>query len=276
MLFQVIAAHLSTLRNKNDYANRVYGIIDDDVTNNKLYDSGFTKTITNLKENKLINLGAAIPTISASGTDAARETNKNEAIKLMIGAAKSDSKPAVPATKHGWYYPLTRFDGYSNVRYNKGVGPSTVINNLLYTTVYNPDKVYGNAASCAAKITGGSERQVYRLPYGVCMDNASVTGTGGFTPAGQGIQELAIGAFNKDNTDIKVLIGTTTITDRADAAKRAKYGTDGIKGDSNIKDLYSGENNSTTEVDGDGSAVEYLFNERYTLQPRAWYERKKQ
>ena len=270
------SAPLSTLRNKNDYANRVYGIIDDDVTNNKLYDSGFTKTITNLKENKLINLGAAIPTISASGTDAARETNKNEAIKLMIGAAKSDSKPAVPATKHGWYYPLTRFDGYSNVRYNKGVGPSTVINNLLYTTVYNPDKVYGNAASCAAKITGGSERQVYCLPYGVCMDNASVTGTGGFTPAGQGIQELAIGAFNKDNTDIKVLIGTTTITDRADAAKRAKYGTDGIKGDSNIKDLYSGENNSTTEVDGDGSAVEYLFNERYTLQPRAWYERKKQ
>ena len=270
------SAPLSTLRNKNEYANRVYGIIDDDVTNNKLYDSGFTKTITNLKEINLVDLGAAISTISASGTDAARETNKDEAIKLMIGASKNGSTPAVPATKHGWYYPLTRFDGYSNVRYNKGVGPSTVINNLLYTTVYNPDKVYGNAASCAAKITGGSERQVYCLPYGVCMDNASVTGTGGFTPAGQGIQELAIGAYNAANTDIKVLIGTTTISERIEAANRAKYGKDGFKDDSNIKDLYSGENNSTTQDDGDGSAVEYLFNERYTLQPKAWYERKKQ
>ena len=270
------SAPLSTLRNKNEYANRVYGIIDDDVTNNKLYDSGFTKTITNLKEINLVDLGAAISTISASGTDAARETNKDEAIKLMIGASKNGSTPAVPATKHGWYYPLTRFDGYSNVRYNKGVGPSTVINNLLYTTVYNPDKVYGNAASCAAKITGGSERQVYCLPYGVCMDNASVTGTGGFTPAGQGIQELAIGAYNAANTDIKVLIGTTTISERIEAANRAKYGKDGFKDDSNIKDLYSGENNSTTQNDGDGSAVEYLFNERYTLQPKAWYERKKQ
>ncbi|WP_201587807.1 pilus assembly protein [Psychrobacter jeotgali] len=268
------SAPLSTLRNNNDYANRVYGIIDDDITNKNLYDTGFTKTIKDLKENKLVNLGAAIPTISASGTPAIRETNKEDAIKLMIGTAKKGTTPAVQATKHGWYYPLTRFDGYSNVRYNKGVGESTVINNLLYTTVYNPDKIYGNAASCAAKITGGSERQVYCLPYGVCMDKASISGTGGFTPAGQGIQELAIGAFNKDFTDIKVLIGTTTLTDRIDAAKRAKYGTDGFKDGSNIKDLYPGENNGTSQVNSDGSAVEYLFNERYTLQPKAWYEQK--
>ena len=147
---------------------------------------------------------------------------------------------------------------------------------MLYTTVYNPDKVYGNTASCSAKIMGGSERQLYCLPYGVCMDETSITGTGGFTPAGQGIQELAIGAYNADNTDIKVLIGTTTIADRIDAAKRAKYGTDGFKDNSNIKDLYPGENNSATQNNGDGSAVEFLFNERYTLQPKAWYERKKQ
>lgn len=269
------SAPLSSLRNNNAYANRVYGIIDNDVTNKDLYVAGFTKTIKDLKENKLVNLGDEIPKIAIAATDATREVNKNNAIKLMIGAAKDGTTAAVEATKYGWYYPLTRFDGYNNVRYNKGIGESTVINNLLYTTVYNPDKVYGNAASCAAKITGGSERQLYCLPYGVCMDKTSISGTGGYTPAGQGIQELAIGAYNAANTDIKVLIGTTTIADRIEAAKRADYGIDGFKDDSNIKDLYPGEGNSTTQVNGDGSAVEYLFNERYTLQPKAWYERKK-
>src|SRR5690606_41347503 len=61
---------------------------------------------------------------------------------------------------------------------------------------------------------GGSERQIYCLPYGVCMEDTSISGTGGFVPAGQGIQELALGAYNADNTDVKVLIGTTTIADR--------------------------------------------------------------
>ena len=269
------SAPLSKQRS-NTYANRVYGIIDNDVTNKDLYKSGFTKAIVNLTEAKLVDLGAAIPTKGAQTTNVTREEKKDAAIASMIGAAKDGSTPAVAATKNGWYYPLTRFDGYSNVRYNKGIGESTVINNLLYTTVYNPDKLYGSTKSCAAKIAGGSERQVYCLPYGVCMESTSISGTGGFIPAGQGIQELAIGAYNAANTDIKVLIGTTTIADRIEAAKRAKYGTDASKDGSNIKDLYSGENNSTTQNNGDGSAIEYLFNERYTLQPKAWYEQKKQ
>ena len=68
-----------------------------------------------------------------------------------------------------------------------------------------------------------------------------------------------------------MLIGTTTIADRIEAANRAKYGEDSVKDESNIKDLYSGTDEATQD-NGDGSAVEYLFNERYTLQPKAWYE----
>ena len=266
------SAPLSILRDDNDYANRVYGIIDNDVTHADLFKSGFSKTVANLTEAKLVNLGDKLPTI-AQATDATRKTEKEKAIASMIGKAQSGGTAAVPASKNGWYYPLTRFDGYSNVRYNKGIGDSVVINNLLYTSVYNPDKVYGNTASCTAKITGGSERQIYCLPYGVCMEDTSISGTGGFVPAGQGIQELALGAYNADNTDVKVLIGTTTIADRIEAANRAKYGKDGVKDKSNIKDLYSGTDKATQD-NGDGSAVEYLFNERYTMQPKAWYERK--
>ncbi|WP_372885899.1 pilus assembly protein PilY [Psychrobacter sp.] len=250
------SAPLSTLRSDNTYANRVYGIIDNDVTNADLYKSDFTTSVKDLTESKLTNLATALGSAP------------NEAAKI---AAKS---AMVEGTKQGWYYPLTRFDGYNNVRYNKGVGDSVVINNLLYTTVYNPDKLYGTVSSCSAKISGGSERQLYCLPYGICMEASSGTGTGGYLPAGQGIQELTLGAYNEENTDLKVLIGNRTITERALEINRAGYGTDTFKNDSNIKDLYPGEESRPTQVGGDGTAGEYIFNERYTMQPRIWYERK--
>ena len=258
------SAPLSTLRNNNAYANRVYGIIDSDITHADLYKNGFTPAVQNITEGELVNLAT---TLGATPSEAEKEAAKVNMIK---------------GSKQGWYYPLTRFDGYNNVRYNKGVGDSAVINNLLYTTVYNPDKQYGTVASCAAKISGGSERQLYCLPYGICMNDpsgtgtgtGSLSGTGGYIPAGQGLQELTLGAYDKDNTDIKVLIGTTTIIERIKAANRAGYGVDGSKNESNMKDLYPGEQNRPTQANGDGTAAEFLFNERYTLQPRAWYERK--
>ena len=261
---------LSTLRSNNDNANRVYGIIDTDVGRSDL----FTAADTSLGMNNSINEGSLV-NLAATLGNTPTEDKKKQAKALLLGTAATSTTASV-AAKKGWYYPLTRFDGYNNVRYNKGVGDSVVINNLLYTTVYNPDKQYGTVNSCSAKITGGSERQVYCLPYGICMDPASTTGTGGFTPAGQGIQELTLGAFNDKNTNLKVLIGTTTIADRILEANRNNYNQGSGSGFGDTQ--YSGGNggNSTPKpiiAGGDGSAVEYIFNERYTLQPRAWYER---
>nr|WP_317199491.1 PilC/PilY family type IV pilus protein [uncultured Psychrobacter sp.] len=229
------SAPLSKLRDNNAYANRVYGIIDSDLTRSDLYTTS-TYDVQNITEANLVNLAT---TLGNTPT----ETAKINAKAAMIAG-----------TQNGWYYPLTRFDGNNNVKYNKGLGDSAVINSLLFTTVYNPDKQYGNPNSCTAKIRGGSERQLYCLPYGVCMDSTSVTGTGGFIPAGQGIQELVLGAFNEDNTNFKVLIGTTTIGERIEASNRVNFNGGGGGG-------------------GDGSAPEYIFNERYTVQPRVWYER---
>ena len=255
---------LSTLRSSNDNANRVYGIIDTDVTKGDLLTgTSVSLGVNNLTESSLVNLATSLANAPSEAT--------------ALKAAKDTVKASmIDGSKKGWYYPLTRFDGYNNVRFNKGVGDSVVINSLLYTTVYNPDKQYGSVNSCAARIAGSSERQVYCLPYGICMDSASITGTGGFTPAGQGIQELTLGAFNKDNTNLKVLIGTTTINERILEANRNAYNTG--KGSGFGDTQYSGGNggNSTPKpiiAGGDGSAVEYIFNERYTLQPKAWYER---
>jgi type IV pilus assembly protein PilY1 len=252
------SAPLSTLRNNDTHANRVYGIIDSDVTKTSLYDATPTLTVQNLTEGNLTNLATELG------------VNPDEAKKNTAKAAM------IAGTKQGWFYPLTRFDGFNNVRYNKGVGDSVVINDLLYTTVYNPDKQYYEVDSCTAKIAGGSERQLYCLPYGVCMDTTSKSGTGGYVPAGQGIQELTLGAFDAANTDIKVLIGTTTLDSRVDPDNRTDYGTDTLKDGSNIKDQIQSNSGSTTskpvQAGGDGSAAEFLFNERYTLQPRAWYK----
>ena len=228
------SAPLSKLRDDNTYANRVYGIIDSDLTRSDLYTTSTFNT-QNITETNLVNLSEALGSTPT-------ETVKNNAKASMIAG-----------TKKGWYYPLTRFDGKANVKYNKSLGNSAVINSLLFTTIYNPDKQYGSVNNCTAKIRGGSERQLYCLPYGVCMEDTSITGTGGFIPAGQGIQELTLGAFNKDNTNLKVLIGTTTLAERVKAENRVDYNGGG--------------------GGSDGSGSEYIFNERYTIQPRVWYER---
>ena len=223
------SAPLSKIRDSNANANRVYGIIDRDVTNSELYATGFTKTVVDLDDSKLVNLETALGS-------SATENKKKDAIQLMLGKAAVGNNALVTA-KSGWYYPLTRFNGEKDVKYNKGMGESTVIDSMLYTTVYNPDKQYGTPASCSARVAGGSERQLYCLPYGVCMDATSKTGTGGFIPAGQGIQELAIGAFNENNTNIKALVSTTTLADRIKASNRVD------------------------STGGDASAAEYLFSE---------------
>ena len=258
------SAPLSKVRTDNAFANRVYGIIDTDVTSASLYTEGFIKTILDLKEQeesepgRLINLSTKL---GDTPTSVVKETVRNQ---------------MVAGTNKGWYYPLTRFDGYQGIKHNKGIGESVVINSLLYTTVYNPDKIYTAPQSCTTSILGGSERQIYCLPYGICDDANSKNGTGGYVPAGQGIQELTLGAFNASNTNVKVLIGTRSITDRILQANRVEYGAGDTTGQ-----YYNNQTSSLkkfselgTVVGGDGSAVEYLFNERYTLQPKEWYERK--
>ena len=254
---------LSKIRTSSTNADRVYGLIDTDITkaNSIFFAKDFTTTNTNkqtvvdLSDSDLTNiptaLGTAIPVPSATRTTA-------------IGNMTSGSKK-------GWYYPLTRFDGYSNVLYNKGVGKSEVVNSMLYTTVYNPDMSYGTADPCSAKVVGGSERELYCLPWGICTDADSKTGTGGFLQAGQGIQELTLGPYSSNKTNIRLLIGNVILADRAN--NRFDYGTDSGKDSSLIKsNQLAGGNTLITQQGGDGSAAEYLYRERYTLTPRTWYE----
>lgn len=254
-------------------ADRLYGIMDTDVTkaDNIFYANNFANT-NNANGQKVVNLTAnssassslaELPTLigTASG-EGYSPTQKTNAISTLQGT-----------TKNGWYIPLTRFDGYGNVRYSKGVGKSEVIDSFLYTTVYNPDMNYGSVDSCSAKITGGSERQLYCLPYGICTDDASKNGLGGFVRAGKGIQELTLGPRSSTLSNQRLLIGTRTLTERLSG--RVNFGSDNNKGIFNALTNPEGLNqslNNTDRIPGSGTAPELIFNERYTLQPKTWYE----
>ncbi len=280
---------LSKIRASDTYADRLYGIMDTDVTlaDSILYASDFTtrkeSTATDApKVQKVVDLTAnttassdllALPTVTTDYTLATKQA--------AITSVKA---------KRGWYYPLTRFDGFNQVKYTKGVGKSEVIDSFLYTTVYNPDMTYGTVNPCVAKITGGSERQLYCLPYGICLKEttnsagaaideyaASKNGTAGFARAGQGIQELTLGPRSSTLSNQRLLIGTQTITDRA--SNRVNFGDDsgkllaGDTGSNNIGlDRISQPLSGLSKTTGDGSAIENIYNDRYTLKPNTWFE----
>ena len=275
---------LSKLRASDTYADRLYGIMDTDVTlaDSILYASDFTtrkeSTATDApKVQKVVDLTAnttttsdllALPTVTTDYTLA----TKRSAITSVKG-------------KRGWYYPLTRFDGFNQVKYTKGVGKSEVIDSFLYTTVYNPDMNYGVTESCSAKITGGSERQLYCLPFGVCVKEvgasdeyaASKNGTAGFARAGQGIQELTLGPRSSTLSNQRLLIGTQAIRDRI--YNRVNFGDDDGKllaGDTDSNniglDRISQPLSGLSKTTGDGSAPENIYNDRYTLKPNTWFE----
>ena len=280
---------LSKLRSSDAYADRLYGIMDTDVTlaDSILYASDFTtrkeSTATDApKVQKVVDLTA---NTTAASDLLALPTVTNDYTLATKQAAITSVK-----AKRGWYYPLTRFDGFDKVKYTKGVGKSEVIDSFLYTTVYNPDMNYGVTESCSAKITGGSERQLYCLPYGICLKQttnsagvaideyaASKNGTAGFARAGQGIQELTLGPRSSALSNQRLLIGTQTITDRA--SNRVEFGDDSSKllagdtGSNNIGlDRISQPLSGLSKTTGDGSAIENIYNDRYTLKPNTWYE----
>ena len=280
---------LSKLRASDAYADRLYGIMDTDVTlaDSILYASDFTtrkeSTATDApKVQKVVDLNAntttasdllALPTVTTDYT----LTTKRSAITSV-------------KAKRGWYYPLTRFDGFNQVKYTKGVGKSEVIDSFLYTTVYNPDMTYGTVNPCVAKITGGSERQLYCLPYGICLKETtnseglaideyatSKNGTAGFARAGQGIQELTLGPRSSTLSNQRLLIGTQRIRDRI--YNRVGFGDDSDKllagdtGSNNIGlDRISQPLSGLSKITGDGSAPENIYNDRYTLKPNTWFE----
>lgn len=209
---------ISRLRNNIPaQSDRLFGIIDRDIASPGLYgkddkDDKVSLTTKDLTSDDLV----ALP------------FNKNDTSATKSGV-KAPMRPNV-ATKQGWFYPLMQFDGNNNVKNVKAMGDGMAIGGLYYMTAYSPEMKYDETSGCAAQIIGGSERQMYCLPYGICeqedpekTDN-SLNGTGGFVRAGKGIQELAFGAFNPENPTTRIMLGTQSFSELVDAENRIDFG----------------------------------------------------
>ena len=205
---------ISRLRNTiPSQADRLFGIIDRDIASPGLYgkDAMITLATKDLNSDNLIELP-----FNQSNTSATK------------AGVKSPMRPNV-ATSQGWFYPLNQFDGNSKVKNVKSMGDGMAIGGLYYMTAYSPEMKYDDTSGCAAQIVGGSERQIYCLPYGICEQEGATTdkssnGTGGFVRAGKGIQELAFGAFNPANPTTRIMLGTQSFSELVNSDNRLEFG----------------------------------------------------
>lgn len=213
-------------------------------------------------------------------------TNK-AALEAIAKGTYSATKKRYIYDSAGWRYPLTNFDGYSGVEGVKSVGEPLAYGNRLYTTAFSPEMVYDQADNCSARIVGGSERQVYCMPYGICNDSTSLDGTAGYSRAGKGIQELTLGGYSKDQRNVKLLIGNQSLADQVKVANRNGYGVGSgglnlankaglqvtnntIVNDGSITS--GGKSDNVVATNGKATSDSPLGYEKYKFIPKRWYE----
>lgn len=252
-------------------ADRVFGIFDRDIARQDLY--GDDKKITALKTSELTmaNL-ATLPFDNLTSTSGTKLTKAGAISAMKAG------------TYQGWNYPMTYFDGYGNVKYVKSVGDGLSIGNTYYMTAYSPEMAYDtNVSSCSAQVIGGSERQMYCLPWGVCEQKAGTTadnstnGMGGYIRAGKGIQELTLGAYSKERTNIQMLIGNQTLKEIIDKSNRSDFGQRSkttLTGD--VVPIKQGVDTIGSDLKGElgmGSGTPDVIGIDFGLVPKRWYQK---
>lgn len=252
-------------RNRNDLseANRVFGIIDRDIVNQNLYGDTMTLVASELTLDKLASLPFDKVTTPTGTTPAVAKTKAGVIQAMSSGVFQ------------GWSYPLTYFDGYSNIKHVKSMGTGLATGGIYYMTAYSPEMKYDTTINtCSAQVVGGSERQLYCLPWGICDAEESKNGTGGFVRAGKGIQELALGSFSKDFINVQVLVGNQTFAEQTMADNRSGYGdrsfVDTIP---NITSHNQNGSGTPTSTGGMGSAATYANMSGYMLDIQRWYQK---
>ncbi|MGE6392767.1 hypothetical protein ACQKCX_06530 [Psychrobacter pacificensis] len=272
---------LSMLRD-TDNPNYLFNVFDYDIAQPSIFSYADTSlTTVDKKINDLVSL-------PFNQNNALKNlTNRKTVLETIAKGAYDDTKKRYIYDYAGWRYPLSYFDGYSGVEGVKSVGEPLVYGSRLYTTVYSPEMVYDQADNCSARVVGGSERQIYCMPYGICEDTESLDGTAGYTRAGKGIQELTLGAYSKDQRNVKLLIGPQSLADQVKIANRNNSNTgsgglnqtteaglqvtnntvvnDGTSG-------YGGKSDSVVETNGRQTADGPLGFEKYKFIPKRWYE----
>lgn len=246
-------------RSLND-ANRFYGIIDRDLATSAVASN---TPIGSLTSRNLTN-------DSLNFYDTAElETATAAKRKELMDALKTSKK-------QGWFYKMDNFDGRAGIKHLKSVGPGTVLGGIYYASVYSPDYNYVSSQSCHASVAGGTERQMFCLPWGICANSSgtlvggSTNGKLGYMKAGPGIQELAVTSVTNTantSTNIRALIGMQTIAERKQPTNR----NDGAGGGSPFSD----PDNQGSTAPGSGADAQQgdvAVENTQVLQVKRWYD----
>lgn len=272
---------LSMLRNTTT-PNYLFNLFDYDIAQSGLFRYTDSELITKEKTaNDLLSL-------PFKQNDTLKNlTNRKTVLETIAKGTYNTTSKRYLYDNAGWRYPLTNFDGYSNLSGLKSVGEPLAYGNRLYTTAFSPEMVYDQTDNCSARVVGGSERQVYCMPYGVCEDEKSLDGTAGYTRAGKGIQELTLGAYSKDKRNVKMLIGNQSLAEQVKVANRNGYdaGSGGLN-QTNKAGLQvtnntivndgttgsGGKSNNVVATNGKATSDSTLGYEKYKFIPKRWYE----
>ena len=272
---------LSRRRDLGD-ANRIYGIIDRDITSARVTNADITAEALMSKDLNNSHL---------QKMDTKEIEKKNEAYRQELIKSMRDKKPnakkevrvgnntiTLPVyDKMGWYYDMIRYDGRIDVKNLKAVGPGMVTGGVYYNSVYSPDFQYGNAGQCEARTVGATERQMYCMPWGVCLTDTpnklSKNGTLGYAPAGIGIQELTTVPYTSQadkTTNLRTFLSIQTVQERAEMANKTKTPSHGVGGaDGRFVDT-AGTVNTGAGVDR--FSQPQIDREQYNLKVNRWYD----
>lgn len=272
---------LSRRRDLGD-ANRIYGIIDRDITSARVTNADITAEALMSKDLNNSHL---------QKMDTKEIETRNEAYRQELIKSMRDKKPnakkevrvgnntiTLPVyDKMGWYYDMIRYDGRIDVKNLKAVGPGMVTGGVYYNSVYSPDFQYGNAGQCEARTVGATERQMYCMPWGVCPTDAphkpSKNGTLGYAPAGIGIQELTTVPYTSEadkTTNLRTFLSIQTVQERAEMANKTKTPSHGVGGaDGRFVGTAGTVNNG---VGVDRFSQPQIDREQYNLKVNRWYD----
>ncbi len=272
---------LSMLRGTEN-PNYLFNLFDYDIAQSRIFSYTNTELIT---EDKTVADLVSLP--FKQNSTLSNLTNRRDVLEAIAKGEYDDTQKRYIYDNAGWRYPLTYFDGYSGVEGVKSVGEPLVYGNRLYTTAFSPEMVYDQADNCSARVVGGSERQFYCMPYGVCEDTDSFDGTAGYTRAGKGIQELTLGAFDKNNRNVKMLIGPQSLADQVKVTNRNdnSIGSGGLNqtteaglqvtNNTIVNDGTTGSGGKSDNVvatNGKATTDGPLGFEKYKFIPKRWYE----
>lgn len=187
----------------NSANNRLYVLLDHDVTANDLYGS-YTKTLVDATESNLV---------------------------AFSGLGASATANFISKTKVGWYYEINNTGTASGTAtvYNNGtvkaLGPYVALASGgnysdLYISLYNPkDSSSNQPTTCTGGITGVTSSAQFCLPYGIC--SGSNSGSVSFTKMGDGIQKLNPATYANGSNTVVGILNVSTAADKSGTSNSA-------------------------------------------------------